>query len=136
MAIKCLKKGHGLTPTPQSAKVSSHDRLYLLTVSMIGLLEVGVDGCPLADGGDDAEAYHFVAEFAEVVIALVKFFMLFWRTSNRLYFYAVFINGGLHGHHDMIVGAVVDISAYGPCEWFSAHCSSDHFDRKVGRALE
>lgn len=62
---------------------------------------------PLVDGGNDAQGDDFVAELAEVVVALVKFLVFLGSSLDGSYMDAVLVDGSLHGHHDVVVLAVV-----------------------------
>ena len=91
-------------------------------------MDVGVEGVPFGDGGEDAHGDYFVAEGAEVVVALVEFLLLEFGAFDVGLVGAVGVEGCFHGHHDVVVLAVVDVCAYGPAEGLSAHGSGDHFN--------
>ena len=78
--------------------------------------KVGVDFAPVGDGRHDAELDYFVAQGAEVLVALVKFFFLLRRTGHGFHGHTVFIHSGFHGHHDVAEAVVVHVGSHRPAE--------------------
>ena len=91
---------------------------------------------PLGDRRQNTHCDHFVAQLAEVFVALLECFHLLCRAFDSVVMYAVFGDRSLHGHHDVVEPFGVDINSGRPAERLSAHGCCDHFDREVGRALE
>ena len=99
-------------------------------------IEIGVVFAPVGDRRHDAHADDFIAESAEVSVALVKRFLLFGSAAYRSDLDTVFAYSGLHSHHDVGESVVVDICSYRPAECSATHGCCNHLYREVGRALE
>lgn len=67
----------------------------------MGSGEVGVEFAPVGYGGHDAHGDYFVAEGAEVLVALLKFFFFGGCAADGLHFDTILADGSLHGHHDV-----------------------------------
>ena len=107
-------------------------------IDFVGILrsEIRINLAPLINGRHNAEFDNLVAHFAEVLIALFEF-SLFGRSSGGLFVAdSVLIDNSLHGHHNVLEMAVVNIRAGRPTERFATHSGCYHLDREISGALE
>ena len=99
-------------------------------------LQVRVDLRPLSDGRYDVQRHELVAHLAEVLIAGIELGVLLGQTLRHFEVGTRNVEGGLHGHHDVVVFVSLHIGSDGEAERFAAHSRTNHLNREIRRTLE